>query len=75
MVCLLDAIQRSRWLGIGQTINQIYTSALRLFFYTHNDQFMADMAEGAHTTTEDKVGIQTFVDPSIPGFSAIIKQR
>ncbi|KAK3818582.1 MAG: pseudouridine synthase [Benniella sp.] len=36
---------------------------------------MAHMAEGAHTTTEDKVGIQTFVDPSIPGFSAIIKQR
>ncbi|KAG0250484.1 multisubstrate pseudouridine synthase 7 [Mortierella polycephala] len=25
--------------------------------------------------TEDLVGIQTFVDPSIPGFSAIIKQR
>ncbi|KAG0221126.1 pseudouridine synthase [Mortierella sp. GBAus27b] len=33
------------------------------------------MTERAHTMSEDEVGIRTFVDPSIPGFSAIIKQR
>ncbi|KAF9981010.1 multisubstrate pseudouridine synthase 7 [Mortierella antarctica] len=33
------------------------------------------MATDAATMSEDVVGIQTFVDPSIPGFSAIIKQR
>ncbi|KAF8927357.1 pseudouridine synthase [Dissophora ornata] len=32
-------------------------------------------AAGTLTTTEDMVGIRTFVDPAIPGFSAIIKQR
>ncbi|KAG0319081.1 multisubstrate pseudouridine synthase 7 [Dissophora globulifera] len=32
-------------------------------------------AEGALTMSEDLVGISTFVDPTIPGFSAIIKQR
>ncbi|KAG0210613.1 multisubstrate pseudouridine synthase 7 [Mortierella sp. GBA30] len=31
--------------------------------------------DAATTMTEDIVGIRTFVDPSIPGFSAIIKQR
>jgi hypothetical protein len=31
--------------------------------------------DNATTMTETIVGIQTFVDPSIPGFSAIIKQR
>ncbi|KAF9118439.1 multisubstrate pseudouridine synthase 7 [Mortierella sp. 14UC] len=31
--------------------------------------------DNASTMTETIVGIRTFVDPSIPGFSAIIKQR
>ncbi|KAH7056576.1 pseudouridine synthase [Linnemannia elongata] len=31
--------------------------------------------DNATTMTETIVGIQTFVDPAIPGFSAIIKQR